>query len=94
MKNVSNNSRPFVRQGFQCTRQPPLTDFCPMPGHGPYQGVAMTNVPADYLLHIFISYTSLDPRIAAYINDNMDVLTKEVENLNTEIPASDDDFID
>jgi hypothetical protein len=57
-----------------------LTDNSPMPGDGPYAGVAMTNVPADYLLHLKYEGNA-DERVMAYIDDNIDVLNQEVLQL-------------
>lgn len=49
-----------------------LTDICPMP-YGKHKGVAMANVPADYLLWLHDNDKCTSP-VAKYIDDNMDVL--------------------
>ena len=54
-----------------------LTDYPPMPV-GPYKGIAMTNVPPDYLLQMHY-HGCENERVKAYILDNLEVLTKEVD---------------
>lgn len=52
---------------------------------GKYKGVEMANVPGDYLLWLYAEYTAPNPRfgfinqsVKAYIEDNLDVIKKEV----------------
>lgn len=63
-----------------------------MPVKGPYLGVAMANVPADYLLHIRFR-NNLDGSVMAYINDNAEILEKEFADFQTEPLINDDDTI-
>jgi uncharacterized protein (DUF3820 family) len=53
-----------------------LTDESPMP-YGKHKGVAMANVPADYLLYMY-NQDMLTEEVSAYVEDNMDVLEQEV----------------
>lgn len=45
--------------------------------YGKYQGRAMGNVPADYLIWLRDN-GKCSPRIAAYIDENIDALNKQV----------------
>lgn len=45
---------------------------------GKYQGTAMANVPASYLLWLY-QEGKLNQEVKAYIEDNMDVLKKEAK---------------
>ncbi len=54
---------------------------------GKYKGVQMANVPADYLLWLYSEYTDPNPRfgfisqpVKLYIEDNIDLLKKEVNS--------------
>jgi hypothetical protein len=78
-----------------------LSDFSPMPIKGPYEGVAMANVPADYLLNLRYSgrvtrphRTNTEAQVADYIAENLQVLLKEVEESVSQITKdTDDDFV-
>lgn len=52
-----------------------LTDTCPMPW-GKHKGKRMIDVPAAYLLWLHTEGKA-NGDVAAYIDDNMDVLLKE-----------------
>lgn len=61
-----------------------LTDESIMP-FGKHKGEKMANVPASYLLWIYDEWTLPNPRfcfvnqeVKAYIEDNLDVLRKEI----------------
>ena len=63
-----------------------LTDESIMP-FGKYKGKEMANVPASYLLWIYDEWTLPNPRfgfvhqeVKAYIEENLDVLRKEVKS--------------
>lgn len=53
-----------------------LTDNSPMP-FGKYQGKPMIEVPAHYLLWLFNQGCD-HPLVKEYINNNLDVIKKEV----------------
>lgn len=53
-----------------------LTDTSIMP-YGKHQGRAMVNVPADYLIWLREN-GRCSPLVAAYIDENMDKLKKQV----------------
>jgi len=53
---------------------------------GPYKDVAMVNVPADYLLHLKYQGCT-HPAVNEYIADNLDVLLREVQQINDEDPS-------
>jgi len=55
-----------------------LTDNDPMPW-GKYKGDKMINVPASYLIWLHTN-NKCDKEVKQYIEDNMDVLTKEQED--------------
>lgn len=60
----------------------PLTDKSPMP-YGKHRGVAMANVPADYLLWMRSNIPQdddLNKAIRAYIEDNIELLEEEVKH--------------
>ena len=60
----------------------PYNDDTLMP-FGVHQGKRLEDVPAWYLLYIYDKKPNLDKRMREYIEDNMDVLQKEVnENRN------------
>jgi uncharacterized protein (DUF3820 family) len=54
-----------------------FTDETPMPW-GKHKGVALANVPADYLIWIYEN-SKAHGKLAWYIKKNWDVLKKEVE---------------
>ncbi len=54
-----------------------LEDFSPMP-YGKYQGKAMEDVPASYLIWLYDNGRA-SPAVKKYIEDNMDVLQKEIK---------------
>ena len=54
-----------------------MKDTDPMP-YGKHQGIAMANVPAEYLLWLYKEKKASKP-VKQYIEDNMDVLKKEVK---------------
>lgn len=63
-----------------------LTDESPMP-FGKHKGEKMANVPASYLLWIYDEWTLPNPRfgfvhkeVKEYIEENLDVLKKEVKS--------------
>lgn len=63
-----------------------LTDNDRMP-FGKHKGEKMANVPASYLLWIYDEWTLPNPRfsfvnkeVKTYIEDNLDVLRKEVKS--------------
>ena len=63
-----------------------LTDESIMP-FGKHKGKEMANVPASYLLWIYDEWTLTNPRfgfvhqeVKAYIEENLDVLKKEVKS--------------
>lgn len=63
-----------------------LTDESIMP-FGKHKGKEMANVPASYLLWIYDEWTLPNPRfgfvhkeVKAYIEENLDVLKKEVKS--------------
>lgn len=55
-----------------------LTDKDLMP-FGKHKGVAMANVPADYLLWLYEN-NKCSGEVKAYIIDNMDVINSEIKN--------------
>jgi uncharacterized protein (DUF3820 family) len=57
-----------------------LTDYSLMP-YGIHKGKAMINVPADYLLYLYDN-GKCDGEVLEYIEDNMDVLKKEIKKIN------------
>jgi len=61
--------------------QPEITDSTKM-WFGKYQGIALANVPADYLLYLYNS-GKVFGGLKKYIEDNLDVLEKE----NSEIKS-------
>ncbi|MCB0595440.1 MAG: DUF3820 family protein [Phaeodactylibacter sp.] len=54
-----------------------LEDHSPMP-YGKYQGKAMEDVPAGYLIWLYDNARA-SPAVARYVKDNMDVLQKEIK---------------
>jgi uncharacterized protein (DUF3820 family) len=60
-----------------------LTDDCLMPW-GKYKDTPMIDVPADYLLYMYKSKKCCN-LVKAYIEDNKDVLIKELKEQNPEI---------
>jgi uncharacterized protein (DUF3820 family) len=57
----------------------PLNDNSPMP-FGKYQGKAMINVPAQYLLWLFNKGCG-NEQVKRYIMENIDVLNSEVSRV-------------
>lgn len=53
-----------------------LTDNSTMP-YGKYKGQKMSNIPADYLLWLR-EHGKCSPLVAAYIDENIDRLKKQV----------------
>lgn len=53
-----------------------LTDNMPMP-FGKYKGIAMVNVPPDYLIYLYDNGLP-DGNVKQYIEDTMDILRKEI----------------
>ncbi len=57
-----------------------LTDESPMP-YGKYKGDKMINVPAHYLIWCYDN-DKVSPDVRAYIDENIDVLQKEVDQMS------------
>jgi uncharacterized protein (DUF3820 family) len=57
----------------------PLNDNTPMP-FGKYQGKAMVNVPAVYLIWLFDNGCS-HAGVKKYIQDNLEILKKEAQGV-------------
>jgi uncharacterized protein (DUF3820 family) len=57
--------------------QKPFDDKTPMP-FGKYQGKAMANVPAQYLIWL-IENNKAHGELRKYIENNMEVLNKEIK---------------
>lgn len=53
-----------------------LTDEDLMP-FGKWKGIALANVPADYLLYAYNNFKDLSQDLKDYIEDNLEVLKKE-----------------
>lgn len=70
--------KPFPKVNGKIKRGMDITDKTPMP-FGKHKGIAMANVPADYLIWIFEN-NKCSPQIANYIRNNLDILRKEIAN--------------
>ncbi|MCL2651969.1 MAG: DUF3820 family protein [Candidatus Azobacteroides sp.] len=55
-----------------------ITDSSQMP-FGKYQGMAMINVPADYLMWLYDN-NKCNSEVRVYIVENLDVLKKEIND--------------
>lgn len=64
----------FSEKSIKMTK---LTDESPMP-YGKYKGIAMANVPADYLLFLYENNKCSFP-VRQYINKNIDVIKMEAK---------------
>ena len=51
------------------------TDLTPMP-FGKHKGIALVNVPGDYLLYLHKQGGTNDVRLNKYIKDNLEALKK------------------
>lgn len=58
--------------------KPTLSDICPMP-YGHYKGLPMEEVPASYLMYLYDNNKAFQG-VDVYVENNLDVLTKEVAN--------------
>jgi len=46
---------------------------------GKYEGKALVNVSASYLLYIYENFPNLSSKLRKYIEENMDVLQEELK---------------
>ncbi len=56
----------------------PYTDSTIMP-FGKYEGRMLSKVPAYYLIWLFDNGKNLNPKLKAYIKDNLDSLNQEIK---------------